>query len=38
VLSFALVCAERAGNWNLWAYVLDGMALLAIWTGQPERG
>ncbi|MGH3973485.1 MAG: XRE family transcriptional regulator, partial [Pseudonocardiaceae bacterium] len=38
VLIFALVCAEQAGDWNLRAYVLDGMALLAIWTGQPDEG
>ncbi|MGH3755599.1 MAG: XRE family transcriptional regulator [Pseudonocardiaceae bacterium] len=38
VLSFALACAEQAGDWNLRAYVLDSMALLAIWTGQPDEG
>jgi transcriptional regulator with XRE-family HTH domain len=38
VLSFALTCAEQAGDWALRAYVLDGMALQAIWTGQPDEG
>ncbi|MGH4009689.1 MAG: XRE family transcriptional regulator [Pseudonocardiaceae bacterium] len=38
VLSFALVCAEQARDWHLRAYVLDGMALQAIWTGQPDEG
>ncbi|MGH3693010.1 MAG: XRE family transcriptional regulator, partial [Pseudonocardiaceae bacterium] len=38
LLEFALGCAERADDWHLRAYVLDGMALLAIWTGQPDEG
>jgi len=38
VLSFALACAEQAEDWDLRAYVLDGLALLAIWTGQPDEG
>ncbi|MGH3823260.1 MAG: XRE family transcriptional regulator [Pseudonocardiaceae bacterium] len=38
VLSFALACAEKVGDWHLRAYVLDGMALQAIWTGRPDEG
>ncbi len=38
VLSFALSYAEQAGDWELRAYVLDGMALQAIWTGRPDEG
>jgi hypothetical protein len=38
VLSFALACAEQSDDWNLRAYVLDGLALLAIWTGRPDEG
>ncbi|MGH3804690.1 MAG: XRE family transcriptional regulator, partial [Pseudonocardiaceae bacterium] len=38
VLSFALACAEQADDWELRAYVLDGMALQAIWTGRPDEG
>ncbi len=38
VLSFALACAKEADDWDLHAYVLDGMALLAIWTGRPDEG
>ncbi|MGH3777741.1 MAG: XRE family transcriptional regulator [Pseudonocardiaceae bacterium] len=38
VLSFALACAEQADDWHLRAYVLDSMALQAIWTGRPDEG
>ncbi len=38
VLSFALACAEQAKDWDLRAYVLDSMALQAIWTGRPDEG
>ncbi|MGH3806726.1 MAG: XRE family transcriptional regulator [Pseudonocardiaceae bacterium] len=38
VLSFALACAEKAEDWDLRAYVLDSMALQAIWTGRPDEG
>jgi hypothetical protein len=38
VFRFALACAEQAGDWDLRAYVLDGMALQAIWTGRPDEG
>ncbi|MGH3801696.1 MAG: XRE family transcriptional regulator [Pseudonocardiaceae bacterium] len=38
VLQFALACAEQADDWYLRAYVLDGMALQAIWTGRPDEG
>ncbi|MGH3711288.1 MAG: XRE family transcriptional regulator, partial [Pseudonocardiaceae bacterium] len=35
---FALACAEKAEDWDLRAYVLDSMALQAIWTGRPDEG
>ncbi len=38
VLRVALFCAEKAENWDLRAYVLDGMALQAMWIGQPDEG
>ncbi|MGQ0719616.1 MAG: helix-turn-helix domain-containing protein [Pseudonocardiales bacterium] len=38
VLGFALACAEQADDWHLRAYVLDSMALQAIWTGRPDDG
>ena len=38
LFQFALACAEQAGDWALRAYVLDGMALQAIWIGQPDEG
>ncbi|HET9257027.1 MAG TPA: XRE family transcriptional regulator [Pseudonocardiaceae bacterium] len=38
VFRFALACAEQAEDWQLRAYVLNSMALLAIRTGQPDEG
>ncbi|MGH3821463.1 MAG: helix-turn-helix domain-containing protein [Pseudonocardiaceae bacterium] len=38
VFRFALTCAEKAGDWDLRAVVLDSMALLEIRVGQPDEG
>ncbi|MGL5810648.1 MAG: XRE family transcriptional regulator, partial [Nocardioides sp.] len=36
--TFALRCAEQAGDWNLRAKALSGMAREAIWRGDPDSG
>ncbi|MGH3802095.1 MAG: helix-turn-helix domain-containing protein [Pseudonocardiaceae bacterium] len=38
VFRFALGCAEQAGDWQLWAHVLENMAAQATWTGRPDEG
>ncbi|MGH3874963.1 MAG: XRE family transcriptional regulator [Pseudonocardiaceae bacterium] len=35
---FALVCAEKAGDWHLRAQVLCSMAFQASWGGDPDAG
>ncbi|MGH3831432.1 MAG: hypothetical protein ACRDRS_13460 [Pseudonocardiaceae bacterium] len=35
---FAVACAEKAKDWPLRAEALSGMAVQAMWTGQPDDG